>query len=73
MEEDKQLKIAIMFCGPKTWKKIATFIPSQNEVQCREMYPCIIFWLYLTSRRHSEMLARTNIWSILGYALQDYC
>lgn len=37
-EEDKHLKVAVMLFGPKTWKKIAQFVPGRTQVQCRERW-----------------------------------
>ncbi|XP_071901780.1 uncharacterized protein [Coffea arabica] len=37
-EEDKRLKVAVMLFGPKTWKKIARFVPGRTQVQCRERW-----------------------------------
>ncbi|KAL6963123.1 hypothetical protein U1Q18_038091 [Sarracenia purpurea var. burkii] len=37
-DEDKRLKVAVMFFGPKTWKKIAQFVPGRTHVQCRERW-----------------------------------
>jgi len=42
VEEDKRLKLAVMVYGPKTWKKIAAFIPGRTEVQCRERWCNVI-------------------------------
>eukprot|EP01018_Ginkgo_biloba_P008247 Gb_30719 [translate_table: standard] len=38
VEEDKRLKLAVMVYGPRTWKKIAAFVPGRTEVQCRERW-----------------------------------
>ncbi|CAN0902394.1 Myb-like protein L, partial [Linum grandiflorum] len=35
-EEDKRLKLAVKFFGPKDWKKVASFVPGRKDVQCRE-------------------------------------
>lgn len=37
-DEDKHLKVAVMLFGPKTWNKIAQFVPGRTQVQCRERY-----------------------------------
>ncbi|KAA8542783.1 hypothetical protein F0562_023935 [Nyssa sinensis] len=37
-DEDKRLKVAVMLFGPKTWKKIAQFVPGRTQVQCRERW-----------------------------------
>ncbi|XAR63943.1 hypothetical protein NMG60_11024111 [Bertholletia excelsa] len=37
-DEDKRLKVAVMLFGPKTWKKIADFVPGRTHVQCRERW-----------------------------------
>ncbi|CAN1265594.1 Myb-like protein L [Linum perenne] len=37
-EEDKRLKLAVMFFGPKDWKKVASFVPGRKDVQCRERW-----------------------------------
>ncbi|KAK6920837.1 SANT/Myb domain [Dillenia turbinata] len=36
--EDKRLKVAVMLFGPKTWRKIAEFVPGRTGVQCRERW-----------------------------------
>ncbi|OVA00635.1 SANT/Myb domain [Macleaya cordata] len=38
VEEDKRLKVAVMLFGPKTWQKIAQFVPGRTQVQCRERW-----------------------------------
>ncbi|KAK9279003.1 hypothetical protein L1049_028585 [Liquidambar formosana] len=38
LDEDKRLKVAVTFFGPKTWKKIAEFVPGRTQVQCRERW-----------------------------------
>ncbi|KAH7854444.1 hypothetical protein Vadar_013882 [Vaccinium darrowii] len=48
LEEDKRLKVAVMFFGPKNWNKIAQFVPGRTHVQCRERWfnnlnPSLIF------------------------------
>lgn len=42
VEEDKRLKLAVMVYGPKSWKKIASFVPGRTEVQCRERWCNVI-------------------------------
>ncbi|KAL3640739.1 hypothetical protein CASFOL_015707 [Castilleja foliolosa] len=37
-EEDKRLKVAATFFGPKTWRKIAKYVPGRTHVQCRERW-----------------------------------
>lgn len=37
-DEDKRLKVAVMLFGPKTWNKIAQFVPGRTQVQCRERW-----------------------------------
>ncbi|XP_010243798.1 PREDICTED: uncharacterized protein LOC104587774 isoform X2 [Nelumbo nucifera] len=37
-DEDKRLKVAVMLFGPKTWMKIAQFVPGRTQVQCRERW-----------------------------------
>ncbi|CAI0380694.1 unnamed protein product [Linum tenue] len=37
-EEDKRLKLAVKFFGPKDWKKVAQFVPGRKDVQCRERW-----------------------------------
>lgn len=37
-DEDKRLNVAVMLFGPKTWKKIAQFVPGRTQVQCRERW-----------------------------------
>ncbi|XP_059645652.1 uncharacterized protein LOC132287150 isoform X2 [Cornus florida] len=37
-DEDKRLKVAVMLFGPKTWKKIAQYVPGRTQVQCRERW-----------------------------------
>ncbi|XP_052179782.1 uncharacterized protein LOC127793055 [Diospyros lotus] len=37
-DEDKRLKVAVMLFGPKTWRKIAQFVPGRTHVQCRERW-----------------------------------
>ncbi|CAN0902395.1 Myb-like protein L [Linum grandiflorum] len=37
-EEDKRLKLAVKFFGPKDWKKVASFVPGRKDVQCRERW-----------------------------------
>ncbi|XP_057952599.1 uncharacterized protein LOC131146820 [Malania oleifera] len=36
--EDKCLTIAVMLLGPKTWNKIAAFVPGRGPPQCRERW-----------------------------------
>lgn len=36
VDEDKRLKISVMLFGPKSWNKIAEFVPGRTQVQCRE-------------------------------------
>ncbi|KAF9591758.1 hypothetical protein IFM89_007088 [Coptis chinensis] len=38
VEEDKRLKVAVMLFSPKTWNKIAQFVPGRTQVQCRERW-----------------------------------
>ncbi|XP_059664104.1 uncharacterized protein LOC132309860 [Cornus florida] len=37
-DEDKRLKVAVMLFGPKTWNKIAQYVPGRTQVQCRERW-----------------------------------
>ncbi|GFP86225.1 myb-like protein l [Phtheirospermum japonicum] len=37
-EEDKRLKVATTLFGPKTWRKIANYVPGRTHVQCRERW-----------------------------------
>ncbi|KAJ4832335.1 hypothetical protein Tsubulata_027818 [Turnera subulata] len=37
-DEDKRLRIAVMFFGPKNWDKIAQFVPGRLPPQCRERW-----------------------------------
>ncbi|CAN0922957.1 Myb-like protein L [Linum grandiflorum] len=37
-DEDKRLKLAVKFFGPKDWKKVASFVPGRKDVQCRERW-----------------------------------
>nr|GLL17457.1 uncharacterized protein LOC109172334 isoform X1 [Ipomoea trifida] len=37
-DEDKRLKVAVMLFGPKTWRKIAQYVPGRTHVQCRERW-----------------------------------
>ncbi|KAL9170279.1 hypothetical protein ABFS82_04G134600 [Erythranthe guttata] len=37
-QEDKRLKVAVTFFGPKTWKKVARYVPGRTQVQCRERW-----------------------------------
>ncbi|KAJ8773056.1 hypothetical protein K2173_028233 [Erythroxylum novogranatense] len=38
LDEDKCLKVAVKFFGPKNWNKIAQFVPGRTQVQCRERW-----------------------------------
>ncbi|XP_064982257.1 uncharacterized protein LOC135582744 isoform X1 [Musa acuminata AAA Group] len=38
VDEDKQLKVAVMLFGAKNWNKIAWFAPGRTQVQCRERW-----------------------------------
>ncbi|XP_043696318.1 uncharacterized protein LOC122646781 isoform X2 [Telopea speciosissima] len=38
VDEDKRLKVAVMLFGPKSWSKIAKFVPGRTQVQCRERW-----------------------------------
>ncbi|GAV79112.1 Myb_DNA-binding domain-containing protein/Myb_DNA-bind_6 domain-containing protein, partial [Cephalotus follicularis] len=38
LDEDKRLKVAVMLFGPKSWRKIAQFVPGRTQVQCRERW-----------------------------------
>ncbi|KAL2478914.1 uncharacterized protein Fot_47928 [Forsythia ovata] len=37
-DEDKRLKVAVTIFGPKTWKKVAKFVPGRTQAQCRERW-----------------------------------
>ncbi|GMH21387.1 hypothetical protein Nepgr_023229 [Nepenthes gracilis] len=37
-DEDKCLKVAVTVIGPKSWHKIAQFVPGRTQVQCRERW-----------------------------------
>ncbi|KAL8056673.1 hypothetical protein ABFX02_04G134400 [Erythranthe guttata] len=37
-QEDKRLKVAVTFFGPKTWKKVARYVTGRTQVQCRERW-----------------------------------
>ncbi|XP_017235844.1 uncharacterized protein LOC108209447 isoform X2 [Daucus carota subsp. sativus] len=36
--EDKRLKVAVMFFGEKNWRNIAQYVPGRDHVQCRERW-----------------------------------
>lgn len=36
--EDKHLKVAVMFFGAKNWRSVAKYVPERDHVQCRERW-----------------------------------
>lgn len=36
--EDKRLKVAVMFFGAKNWRSVAKYVPERDHVQCRERW-----------------------------------
>ncbi|KAK1377587.1 Myb-like protein L [Heracleum sosnowskyi] len=37
-DEDKRLKVAVMFFGAKNWRSVAKYVPERDHVQCRERW-----------------------------------
>lgn len=44
--EDKRLKVAVMFFGAKNWRNVAQYVPGRDHVQCRER--CVKFLIRLS-------------------------
>lgn len=51
--EDKRLKVAVMFFGEKNWRNIAQYVPGRDHVQCRERY--VIFLIRLSFLRSNQV------------------
>ncbi|KAL8102403.1 hypothetical protein AgCh_027043 [Apium graveolens] len=59
--EDKRLKVAVLFFGAKNWRSVAKYVPERDHVQCRERWsnsldPSVTFdyWSEEEDRRLEE-------------------
>lgn len=65
--EDKRLKVAVMFFGEKNWRNIAQYVPGRDHVQCRERYVIFLIRLsFLRSNQVKTMLVSEQMEKLFG-------